>query len=191
MNDIDVLTYVVRTRLLSLFTIKKFMVGYDTETDRVAFPIKSRTGEFVNIKLHNSNKDPKSISWAKGFGKPRLYPMASLLHRQITICEGEFDCLLLITLGVNAITSTGGAGQSFVDNRWCAAFKGHEVTVLFDSDPAGQDAQRRISEELRDYASTVRTVEYPKRDPDNGAKIDVTTFIKDGGDIKKLLGVSK
>jgi len=189
LNDIYQLEYVLRKRFLSMFVVKKFLVGYDPEADRISFPIKSRSGDFVNIKLHNSRKDPKSLSWSKGHGKPRLYPISATLKNEIVICEGEFDCLALHSRGINAITSTAGANQPFKENGWLEFFAGHSVTILFDYDEAGFEAGAKLADQLTGIARRVRILRYPAWAIDHveGKKMDVTDFIKLGGNVKQLI----
>lgn len=180
------LQYLLRERLLSFFVIKKFLIGYDPDSDRFAFPIKSKNGKFVNIKLHNSFKDPKSISWKIGYGTPRLYPINSLNKKQVVICEGEFDCLLLHSIGINAITSTAGA-KSWV-SEWSRLFTGIDVYIIFDSDTTGRESSEVIANSIIHFASSVRNINLNGQ---SGKKVDVTDFIKGNGDIFKLLNFER
>lgn len=182
MNDTRKLEYVVRKRRISLFTVKKFLLGYDTQTDRIAFPIKSRSGKFANIKLHNSEKNPKSLSWRSGSGKARIYPVSAMLHRKLVITEGEFDTLVLQSNGYHSITSTAGAG-SFPD-RWYALFREKEVKILLDGDNAGFEGATRIWKGLQGYAKEVQILTYPKLEFGK----DVTDYVVAGNNIKQLIG---
>src|SRR3990167_847736 len=132
LNDTRKLEYVIRSRFISYFTIKKFLIGYDPDSDRFAFPIKTKSGKFVNIKLHNSFKQPKSISWRAGNGAPRLYPYSALLKSEVILTEGEFDCLLLHSQGLNGLTSTAGAKTW--KREWNELFRDKIVRLLYDSD---------------------------------------------------------
>ena len=191
LNDTKKLEYVIRERFISYFVIKKFLIGYDPETDRIAFPIKSRSGKFVNIKLHNSKKIPKSLSWRSGNGSPRLYPYSALLKSDVVITEGEFDCLLLHSQGINGITSTTGAGTW--KREWNELFREKTIKILFDSDHAGQIGALKVGQELASFGSIVKVFSYdqfPIIKSANG-KIDVTSFIKWGGDLYQLLGLQR
>jgi DNA primase len=57
------------------------------------------------------------------------------LSDDIVICEGELDVLALLSVGVNACTSTGGA-LSF-QATWIPLFDNRNVTVLMDNDETG------------------------------------------------------
>lgn len=188
LSDTARLKYVLRERRLSFFVVKRFLLGWDTESERYAFPIQSRTGKFVNIKLHNSEKEPKSLSWRRGHGGTRLYPVSSLNRQKIVICEGEFDCLLLISHGINAITPTGGAGSW--EEGWSRLFQGKVLQILYDSDIPGVRGAEDILGHLRQVAKSVEIVSYPAEFTSLG-KMDVTNFVCAGGDIYKLLRITR
>jgi len=185
LNNSEKLEYVLRKRFISYFIIKRFLIGYDIESNRFTFPIKNRSGKFINIKFHRSNAEPKSYSWGKGYGTPRLFPISALNKREIIICEGEFDCLLLHSYGFNAISSTGGV-KSFKDS-WIEFFRSKQVKILFDIDMAGNEAGLRLGERFRDSNINSFKVTFPN---DFTGK-DVTDFASDGGDLYKLLGKIK
>jgi DNA primase len=186
LSDHKKLEYILRVRLLSFFIVKKFLVGYDTESNRFTFPIKSFSGKFVNIKLHNSDLIPKSLSWNIGYGKARLFPISALHRTSIVICEGEFDCLLLHSLGINAITSTAGAGSW--DKGWSRFFQLKEVRIIFDSDIAGTNASNDIGNQLTKCCKSVKQYNFSSG---QNRKEDVTSFIQNGGNIFKLLQIEK
>jgi DNA primase len=192
LSDRKKLEYVLRERMINFFTIKQFQLGYDTETDRYAFPIPSFKGKYYNIKLHNSSKDPKSLSWRSGSGTPRIYPISATLKSTITICEGEFDCLLLHSIGINAITNTAGSGTW--ESEWNSYFRDKRVKIIYDSDNAGISGSKKVADALDSIASSVEIIRFPERIggvPVSGRKIDVTDFIRAGCDIYKLLRIEK
>lgn len=182
MSDLKVLSYLLRERRFSLFIIKKFLIGYDTESDRIAIPIRSKTGKFLNIKLHNSFKSPKAIYWKKGIGE-RLFPFSALMKNDIVLCEGEFDALLLHSMGINAITSTSGC-RSW-DNNWLHFFLGKTIKIVYDNDPPGLESSEKIYNSLKKYADVERII----LPPFNGK--DISDYVLDGNDIYKLLKINK
>jgi DNA primase len=187
-TDFEKLQYITRQRLINFFTIKKYQIGYDPDSDRYSIPIPSKSGNWLNIKLHNSSKDPKSISWRSGNGTARIYPVSSTLKSTITICEGEFDCLLLLSLGINACTSTAGAGTW--ESEWNSLFKDKRIRIIYDSDNAGIVGSQKVATALQSIAFSVEIIQFPERIsgvPRSGRKVDVTDFVRAGGDIFKLL----
>ena len=181
--------YLIRERKINFFTIKKFLIGYDTSRERFAIPIKSSTGKFVNIKLHNSFKQPKSLNWAEGYGSARLYPYSALMMSRVVLCEGEFDCLALHSLGINAITTTCGVGQGKWNDSWNQDLAGKEVKIIFDSDKAGTEGSEYVKSRLNGFATSVTVVKFDMET--NNEKLDITEYILKGGDVFKLLNLSK
>jgi DNA primase len=187
-NDRTKLEYLLRERFISFFTIKKFQLGYDPSSDRYAIPIPSTYGNWLNIKLHNSLKEPKSLSWREGNGGARLFPINSTLKSKIVVCEGEFDCLLLHSLGINAVTSTAGAGSW--QSEWNGLFKDKHVSIIFDSDNAGISGSSIVFENISRICYKCEQITFPTG-LYNKKKLDVTDYVKLGGDIRKLLGENK
>lgn len=182
LNDYSKLQYIIRDRCISYFVIKKFLIGYDTSSERFAIPIKSRTGKFVNIKLHNSNKVPKSLYFQSG--KARLFPFSALLKSQIILCEGEFDCLALHSLGLNAMTSTSGSlGWK---EEWSQFFHKKEVIIIYDNDESGRKGIDLVNNSIGSYCANIRSYSHLL-----DINTDVTDFLRKKGDIYKLLGLRK
>lgn len=194
-HESNKLIYLQRERRISLFLIKKHLIGYDTASDRYSIPIKSLNGTFANIKLHNSALIPKSIYYKHG--KFKLFPVSSLLKSNIVICEGEFDCLALLSLGINAITSTSGANAW--NSKWSTLFFQKNVKILYDSDRAGKEGALMIKEQLESIAnieiikfnSFHETVVNTKLGRSVTSKIDITDFINAGMNIFNLLRIRK
>lgn len=109
---------------------------------QIVIPIPDMDG---NISFYKYRRDPIIESalipkYTYSYGAlAALYPIDNLLKKDgpIIICEGEFDALLLETLGFNAITSTGGA-LTF-KKEWAELFAGKETYVCFDNDKAGKE----------------------------------------------------
>lgn len=177
--------YLIRERFISYFSIKKYLIGYDPDTSRYAIPIRSKSGKFVNIKLHDSQKKPKSISWKTGFGSARLYPIDALYRNQVILCEGEFDTLALQSRHINAVTSTTGA-ESW-QSEWCELFTDKEVIVAFDNDEAGHQGSETVKTSLKSIAKNVKIITWQT----TIEGYDITNFIRDGGDVFKLLGIER
>jgi len=187
LRDMNVLSYVMRERLLSMFVIKKFLLGYDPLTDRIAFPIRTTSGKFVNIKLHNSELEIKSLYYSPGNGGKKLFPMQSLFKQDIVLCEGEFDCMVLHTLGINGITSTSGVAS--FQEEWLHFFKGKDIKIAFDNDEPGNFYSEVVKGMLTKVASSVEIILIPK--PEGEKKVDITDYVKQKKDIHKLLKIQR
>jgi DNA primase len=107
---------------------------------RITIPIYNREGEVVFFKLAKDPDDsrpaPKMLT-SPGAGV-ELYGWDRVLQRpkQIIICEGEFDRLVLEAQGFFAVTSTGGAAT--FRPEWAKAIRSiPQVYACFDRDQAG------------------------------------------------------
>lgn len=186
LKDFKKLEYVLRERMLSLFVLKKFLIGYDPMTDRYTFPIRTYSGKVINIKLHNSSLDPKSLYYSPNNGGKKLFPMQALLKQDIVLCEGEFDCMVLHTLGINAITSTSGIAS--FQEEFIYHFKGKSVKICFDNDEPGNFYSGAVYGMLKPYCD-VEVFTIPKEE--GMKKIDVTDYVVAKKDIFKLLKIQK
>lgn len=186
LKDMKVLQYVLRERMLSLFILKKFLIGYDPMSDRITFPIRTFSGKIINIKLHNSFLEPKSYYYSSSNGGKKLFPMQALVKNDIVLCEGEFDCMVLHTLGINAVTSTSGIAS--FQEEFVYHFKDKKVKICFDNDEPGNFYSNVVYGILKKVCD-VEIVTIPK--PDGVKKIDVTDYVKDKKDIFKLLKIQR
>ena len=166
------LEYLQFMRGLSPETIKRFKLGYKPADDRISIPIFDELGRVVNIRGY-SRHDPsnKMISHGAGYGKGRLYPIENLLNgkKDVLLVEGEFDALIAIQHGYNAVTTTLGAGNW--KTHWNKLFEGKNVYICYDNDEPGRVGAEKVGKHLVKKARSVRIV-------DIGSMIDV-----EGGDI--------
>jgi len=94
---------------------------------------------------------PKFLAWAGGFGKPsagKWWPVDPT-GMSPTIFEGEPDTILGRSLGLDGVTIISGVSQfdKLDSSRW-RIFTGKSVTVIPDTDKAGQSALAVILREL-------------------------------------------
>lgn len=148
LND-EVRRYIREKRGLSDATIRKYQIGWDVKRQRNTVPIRDEHGNLVNIRLYNAKKDPKMINYTEGkwkYGSPaRLYGLDELVKykdKQVIICEGEWDRILLQQEGLMAVTSTHGC--STFRPEWVSYFKEKDVVVIYDCDKEGQVATNTI-----------------------------------------------
>lgn len=126
--------------------------------------------------------------WLKGGPKgPKIpYRLPELLaseHDDVLIVEGEKDADNVTALGFTVTTNPGGAGSSTPDGsrkfpaELAEYFKGKNVYILPDNDPAGEDHAKLVTEVLAGVARSVRVV----RLPGLPLKGDVSDWIEAGG----------
>src|SRR5664280_927734 len=82
-------------------------------TRRNSFPVFDESGALVNVRFHNSKKEPKTLNWS-GYGTARLWGLDRLAKAApgITVIttEGEFDAQLVEQeTGFLAVSGTNGA----------------------------------------------------------------------------------
>jgi 5S rRNA maturation endonuclease (ribonuclease M5) len=153
-------------------TIARFRLGWDGE--RVTIPIFDVNRQCVNIRRHSPVKGAKNkvISYNSGFGSIKIFPISALEFPRIIICEGELDAIVACQLGFNACTVTGGAGSWKTDLT--PLFKGKEVILVYDIDPAGRHGANIIAHKLTPVASLVKDLLLPITKPSNA---DVTDYV--------------
>lgn len=183
------LLYLQEKRGITKETAVSLQIGLSEDGERFLFPVKDKDGNFVNIKRHRfeaTKKEIKSLSWRKGYGQSRIYPIEELNNDSVIIVEGEPDAATLISLGLHAVTQTAGAGTW--KKEFNQLFKGKDVAIIYDIDAGGKEGAAKVSKELLTVAKSIRVVELPIKDPSNA---DVTDFIIKHGagldQIKKLI----
>lgn len=139
---------------------------------RITIPVFNQRGVCAFFRLAKDPDDksdsPKMLS-SRGTSA-ELFGWEVLFRRpkEVIICEGEFDRLVLEACGFDAVTSTGGAGT--FRKEWVSAFAEiPEVYVCFDRDDAGRKGALRVGQ-LIPHA---KIVELPEEVGESG---DVSDF---------------
>lgn len=129
--------------------------------ERIAIPIRDRSGRLVNIRLYKPGaKQYKIISWAKEYGSSRLFPAVPLSDADpIVLCEGEPDTICAISHDFNAITQTSKTKQWKKEHR--EPFRDRDVIIAYDADQAGQKYAIYAAESLLGITRSVRILQWP------------------------------
>lgn len=127
----------LNARQISDSTLTEYGVSWDGY--RIVIPVRDMSNTFL---FNKKRKNPATIDDSPKY----LYDKGSTIqiynghklkeYQEVIICEGEFDCLILLSKGFNAVTSTGGA-TSFQE-AWAPYFKDKDVYVCLDNDKAGE-----------------------------------------------------
>lgn len=163
----ELLQYLHQHRGLTIETIKKFQIGHGDD-GRYYIPIRDELGTLRNIRRYKPNADAgeKMISWRKGFGALRLFPIMRIFEappdEPLILCAGEWDCILADQLGFHSITATGGEGSW--RNEWSnLLFNRRDVVICYDNDEpdekgkrAGEEGAKRVAKMLVNSARSVR-----------------------------------
>ena len=194
LND-EVRRYLREKRGLSDATIKKHQIGWDVKRQRNTIPIRDERGNLVNVRLYNAKKNPKIINYTEGkwkYGSPaRLYGLDELIKhkgKQVVICEGEWDRLLLEQEGIKAVTSTHGC--SVFRPEWIPFFKDKDVVIIYDCDKEGQAGANVVFKAFKNSElSSIKNIVLPlKGDKDDK---DITDYFHKrgftGADLQKMI----
>lgn len=184
-------------RGIELWTIKKAWIGFDGRYFKI--PVFSPDRSVWNIRTYDPepNRDRRKIWSLRGFGRARLYP-AGILDRvgegePILFCEGEWDTLLALQSGHNAITRTDGAGKPW-HAEWNVGFAGLRVYSCHDRDLQGRKGDKVVTGALAGVAESVYQCQLPYRMKRKHGR-DISDYLLDseepGEAIAKLLKNAK
>ena len=160
------LNYAITKRGWSKEIILKHQIGFVSEGKRPAYaiPIFDETGALVNIRTYAPETETKILSWKKGFGSSRLFPLSVLQEAResgspVILCEGEPDALCGLSHGLYCITHTTGADNWH--DPFNVQFKGLDVVIAYDNDEAGRKGARRVCRHLPLFAKSVSLITWP------------------------------
>lgn len=147
--------------------INEFKIGL--ENSRITIPVFGRTGYCINIRkyLPPHKRDGSGAHNSKclnirNLGAMRYFPYSAFTSGEdIFIVEGEKDCLVAISQGYNAVTSTGG---SSIPTDELIMFKDKNVFLMLDNDKVGQKNTKLYSQLLAHVAKSIYTVTLPCKD---------------------------
>jgi 5S rRNA maturation endonuclease (ribonuclease M5) len=154
--------------------IEKNKIGYGKFYGKywITVPLMDRNGKYIFFKLR---EDPlfgnDKSTYPRGV-KSQIYSWETLENNtdRIVICEGELDCLLLLSKGILAITSTHGA-MTFKEEWIKDLAKFKKIYVCFDNDKAGRIGAEKVLKRLKDITKA------------EVFKINLPNEVGEGGDI--------
>ncbi len=147
----------------------------------ITIPIKDAEGNYTFLKLRQDPED------ATNHDKYKFYPAGSNAaifgldmlkgnENRIVICEGEFDCLLLIARGIPAITSTAGAGT--FKKEWVEMVIGkyRKIYICYDNDKSGQEGAEKVAKMVENGGNETYIIALPQEVSEGG---DLTNYFVD------------
>jgi len=166
-NAPESLVYMLERKFAPV-TLSAYEISYDEISDRIAIPIKNKSGELVGYKARTpyDNVAPRYIVLGDVGGdstyqfKPCKISLEVFnLHRyssgDVIICEGELNAIMLTQLGYRAIAISGSNPSDYQLEAIANTFD--EVILFLDSDKAGKKCLKKISKEL-EFNCVVKTV---------------------------------
>lgn len=182
----EVLQFLQEKRRLTHEVIQRARLGYDERRQRIIIPMTGPDGTVVRSRLYDWQKRQKGakVIWGEGDKIPRLYPFWALEHDELLLVAGEMDCLAAWSLGIPAISGTGG------EEKWGRQFSrplaGKKITICYDLDPEGQNGARLVADDLVKVAAEVRVLTLPLPWKQKGDPKDLTDWIVRGGTAEQL-----
>lgn len=179
LDDREAIDLVFERKGITLDTAIRARLGYNGRYFKI--PVFSPEREIWNVRTYDMRptNGRRKIWSVKGMGEARLYPIGvmlrSIAHEKIVICEGEWDTLLALQAGYNAVTRTDGAGKPWHD-EWTEMFAKRRVVICPDRDRVGIESAERTADALAGTAQSVKFANLP---------FDVTK--KDGKDLSDYL----
>jgi len=176
-------------------TASRFELG--CARGRLALPVRDASAKLCDVRLWQSpakrGSAPKILSWARGRGGSRLYPLCEAVNgvprlrqlRDVLLVEGEMDALCACSLGVDAITTTG-SGSSF-SHKLANQLKELGVRtahILMDNDITGITGTELRVKRLEEVGIHAAPVWWPK---DTGQKWDICDEVKASGHLGRIL----
>lgn len=147
---------------------------------RIAIPVKDKNGAYAYLKLrqnpNDTEKGSKYIFFPTG-SRSSLFGIERLENKgeRVFICEGEFDCMILQSKGVSAVSSTAGAGT--FKSEWVKEFEHFkEVFIVYDNDDEGKTGAFKVAKKLSVINGlSIFIINLPD-EISNGKKGDVTDY---------------
>lgn len=177
-------------RGISLDVLNRYKVGMSTYKNKVwlVIPFDYYNGFSWNYKRLRWGEKSKEIFTS---GQASLYPRDTMLNDlPIVLCEGELDCLALISNGINAVSGT--AGCATFKREWDNYFTGKDVVILYDYDDPGYNGSINIEARLKGRANSCRVVNWGEIVVKPFQGFDVSDYFYNGGSevyLKNKLGL--
>jgi DNA primase len=160
----------LRNRGISEESIEKFHLGYAHNEDNglerfhnsIAIPylrpVIDQT-KVASIRFRYLNPRSHKYDSMKG-SKAHLFNVEATDAKDVYICEGEFDAIILTQLGFAAV---GVPGAATFNPSWKYLFVGADtITLVFDSDETGEKGSLRIASLLGDVCPVIRRASLPQ-----------------------------
>ena len=147
----------------------------------ITIPVKDSFGDYVYFRLR---KDPlvkpskRKYMFSHKGSEVILYGLDSIKNcKDIVICEGEFDQMILEANDISTVSSTGGAGT--FKTEWNSIFSECEnIYVCYDNDSPGLKGMEKVCQELLKIdGPKIWKVFLPKELGDSG---DITDYFMKG-----------
>ncbi len=145
-------------RGLTAEDIGAYELGYVPGYDAIHIPYFTKGREIGGRIRFLHPRNAKYLSF-EGF-KAHLWNVDATVDEHVFLTEGEFDAMILTSLGYSAV---GVPGASSFKREWAWLFRDCDrVTLCFDPDEAGERGANRVQAWIGDVCDDVRRLELPE-----------------------------
>lgn len=155
----------------------------------IAIPIEDSLGVIIGNKLRECPEFGNKKLWEQKGSTAQLFGFHYVknsphLGRTIVITEGELDALAVISQGIAAVSSTGGA--STWNDSWSELIRDNydTVYVALDNDEPGKKGSKKVAESL--WKNRVQNI-YIVNLPSEGGLKDMGEFIQSGVLVSEII----
>lgn len=117
-------------------SIEKY--GLSGDEEKLTIPIRDKQGNHLFNKYRIL--EPKQYLYDKG-SKATLFGTEFITGSWCVLCEGELDAVRLDSIGIPAVSGTGGCGT--FDEAWLSLLP-ESVLICYDTDTAGKEASLKV-----------------------------------------------
>ena len=129
--------------------VMKMLVGEDKQ-GRLTFPYFDKDGKVTGIK-HHKGKNGERPYW-EGDGTCKWYGLQLLKgfdrNKPLYICEGERDCIRMLSIGFQ--TTTGSAGAGSIPRDMNPIYEFTKYIIIYDNDSTGYSGAEKLAKRLGD-----------------------------------------
>jgi len=157
-------------KLFKKETVKTFSLRYDPKERRVVIPIRYYNNRVIALKGRYLGLDPEQPRYRfyKEFGGQMPHSLGVWFGYHLPInpdeplilVEGERNLLKLWDVGIYNVWSAGGSEISNAQLKTLRTCEAKELVLFFDNDKAGEKAEKRIYEKLKDYMVFYKVKDY-------------------------------
>lgn len=112
--------------------------GLSGDGTKVTIPVRDTDGIFLFNKYRIL--EPKKYLYDKG-SHATLFGTEFITGSWCVLCEGELDAIRLDSIGIPAVSGTGGCGT--FDEAWLSLLP-ESVLICYDTDTAGKEASLKV-----------------------------------------------
>ncbi|KKM17173.1 hypothetical protein LCGC14_1678460 [marine sediment metagenome] len=134
-----------RQQEITTDTIRKFKIGTTKDGKAIMFPYY-KDGVLTGVK-YRGIADKKM--WTEKDQEPVLFNRDNISGGELTIAEGEKDCMTLVQLGIEAVSIPSGVNDTrWIENEWDWLDRFRKIYLVMDSDKAGRVAAEDLARRL-------------------------------------------